>query len=1823
VSPARLRVLLLAGVSALAMGLRGVAQTLDCNGNGRPDAAELSAGDSVDRNSNSIPDECEQIPIRFGAPANLDEGGMSPRSFAVGDFTGDGRLDIVRAWPPRRTGAPSIQISIGQGQRRFESTRSKASGSSARVAAGDVDGDGDLDLVAAHSGNVWVLANDGNGNLTQATALQGVSSVSGLAVGDLTRDGKADVIVTDRSEDAMIVFAASESGFETRRATGAYAGALGLFDADGDGDLDVAAAMRTPASLLLLENRGTSLVPGSRIEAPGPAVEQIVTGDWDGDGKLELAMALATEVLFLRSAPGGRLSAAGRFVPPRLGLPIRVAVAGDPDGDGDTDLALGLGSGYGAVIAQNSGAGLFNGSMRCESPEPIVAIDLRDLDGDGYDDLLSAPTGTGGLRIHWNETEAPVHHDEGRLTMASESLPVGFEPHSCSLADMDRDGTLDLAAIDGETNVNILRNPGDGHFSRPRSYDVHDALEMISLIAQDLDGDGDPDVATADESTNNVLVLANQGRGDLRQVGSYSVGEHPMHLSAGDLVGDGVPDLLCVDNQDETLSVLLGKGKCQYRAARSLRVGSHPFAAGSGDIDQDGRRDIVLAGYGSSEVIVLFGDERGAFNRRRSYPVRWPTFVAVGDLDGDGRDDVAATSYGTQQVALLWNNGQGELELGQPLAVQEPPFTMLRADVDGDKLPDLITANTNGRSVAIFLNEGGRRFAGAQRYRVGWDPRFVLAGDLDGDGDVDVVSANHSSLDMTLLFNKSSHVVHAAYLPRIATEAEFFQISQGATEQGAPSRRGVRQTKFVIRASPGDSTLLPAVFQDVKVQPLHQVFLAEAFPDRFPALDAATYDALTGRRATRKYWSGVLTRFRDPGGPIYGFNLLGAFGDDARELPTPQEVHEAFDTLAEAFLLRPLVYSPEAGPARDDAARWKDPGFPVRRETAASAERSTSPTEAASDAESLRAQDIEAYTAGVAFGRVRVLTEQAFAQLNERGGLSYQDILVLERAPRDIEGVVSGVVTAEKQGELSHLALRTARRGTPNAYVKSALSLHAPFDGKLARLEVQADGVTLTLATAQEVAAASRTRGGRTVAIPEPELTYGALDSLDEMILDGPVPPPARYGGKASNFARLQRILGTPFDRYRERGFAIPVRYYAEFLRSSRVTSAMDPSRQVSAAEWLHEIEDWPVFQADSELRFAALQHFREELETAGEVDGGLAVRIARRIEEVFGSSRVTVRLRSSSNIEDALEFNGAGLYSSTSACAADELDGDDLGPSECDAARPAERDLTRALRKVWASLWSFRAYEERAYYGLHQESSAMGMLVSEAYQDEKANGVAMTGNPQSPWDRRYVVTAQAGEASVVSPDPGVLAERTVLDVSGGVVSNIIRAQPSTLVPKDAQVLSDGELDELGLLLEHVDRSLPVELEGRRRADVLLDLEFKFDADGCLALKQVRTFLRQDADEPAPIFALDVPEGAETCGSFVPSREPVRAWELKCAVQFRPGRYALPAADEAFELDLIEAVHFGPEAEAVLARGPGRVEVRRVPLESGSGRMLSYTQTFARASGDDLALRLGLELSDPPPGLSPPPIRLDERIAERKLQLHARVGGTVTFAPCGEERLPLWSTFIETDGGLRFRLLERHEPPATRNDTGPAALVEAELSLGEEARTVDSYWDLVYTSLRHNRAVRYWVMLDPPLEAPEWSAPARAIEIVAPEPKLGVPASVRFLADDHSTLETQSVSAWQRRRSMPAEPAWGRRGDADGDGTLSLADVHAILRASVFCEPAGDCIELLDADADGGAGPTDAVAVVRGIFGELGAPGAGCVPIDLSAAACARAWPCR
>lgn len=159
-------------------------------------------------------------------------------------------------------------------------------------------------------------------------------------------------------------------------------------------------------------------------------------------------------------------------------------------------------------------------------------------------------------------------------------------------------------------------------------------------------------------------------------------------------------------------------------------------------------------------------------------------------------------------------------------------------------------------------------------------------------------------------------------------------------------------------------------------------------------------------------------------------------------------------------------------------------------------------------------------------------------------------------------------------------------------------------------------------------------------------------------------------------------------------------------------------------------------FQSSPDVREEVLDDFRKEVKK-GQVTQAMKdkVEAIRLFWDADGEYRHNIRLRSSTNNEDLQGFNGAGLY-------------------ESNTHKTDEGDMIDSVKKVWASLWTHRAFEERRFYRIDHLKTYMGVLAHESYGDEQANGVAVTKNIYDENWEGYYVNVQHGEISVTNPEP-------------------------------------------------------------------------------------------------------------------------------------------------------------------------------------------------------------------------------------------------------------------------------------------------------------------------------------------------------------------------------------------------------------------------------------------------------------------------------------
>jgi alpha-tubulin suppressor-like RCC1 family protein len=351
-------------------------------------------------------------------------------------------------------------------------------------------------------------------------------------------------------------------------------------------------------------------------------------------------------------------------------------------------------------------------------------------------------------------------------TFSKLGTAVGAEPQTVAIGDLNGDGHPDLVVANEESNsVSVLLGGGNGKFTPASGSPVTVGSNPVSVAIGDLNGDGHPDLVVANAGGNSVSVLLGGGSGAFTPASGspISVGSSPVSVAVGDVNGDGIPDLAVANNGSNSVSVLLGGGSGAFTPASGspITVGSSPLGIAVGDLNGDGIPDLAVANNASDSVSVLLGAGSGAFTPASGSPITVgsePFSVAIGDLDGDGVPDLAVANNASDSVSVLLGAGSGTFTpaSGSPVTVGTNPVSVAIGDLNGDGRPDLAVANF-GSGVSVLLGGGGGTFtpASGSPITVGSEPVSVAIGDLNGDGIPDVAVSNEGSQSVSVLLNTS------------------------------------------------------------------------------------------------------------------------------------------------------------------------------------------------------------------------------------------------------------------------------------------------------------------------------------------------------------------------------------------------------------------------------------------------------------------------------------------------------------------------------------------------------------------------------------------------------------------------------------------------------------------------------------------------------------------------------------------------------------------------------------------------------------------------------------------------------------------------------------------------------------------------------------------------------------------------------------------------------------------------------------------------------------------------------------------------------------
>jgi Pyruvate phosphate dikinase, AMP/ATP-binding domain len=356
-----------------------------------------------------------------------------------------------------------------------------------------------------------------------------------------------------------------------------------------------------------------------------------------------------------------------------------------------------------------------------------------------------------------------------------------------------------------------------------------------------------------------------------------------------------------------------------------------------------------------------------------------------------------------------------------------------------------------------------------------------------------------------------------------------------------------------------------------------------------------------------------------------------------------------------------------------------------------------------------KASGYQPFHKGKAVGTLRVVPPGAdFASLT----FSPDEIVVLPEPAPDITPV-AGIVSRGFSTPLSHVNLRAAAWGIPNIATRDAGRDYAALAGKTVYFEAGDTSFTLREATAAEKkAAAARRAELGAIKVPKADLGVTALATLDGIRATDA----SAYGSKAANLGEI--VAGKLDGVAVPPGFAVPIGYYAKHLKAAGLDA------QIEAL-----LGD-PKFRADAGGRKAALAALRQKIVDAP-LDPGFAAALGKALEALTkpgegGGAPSGVFVRSSTNAEDLPGFSGAGLY--------------DTVPNV-----KGEAAVAAAVKKVWASVWNFAAFEERELYRIDHRQ-VYGAVLVQVGVDATAAGVLVTAHPTDPAEKNtYTINAKNG----------------------------------------------------------------------------------------------------------------------------------------------------------------------------------------------------------------------------------------------------------------------------------------------------------------------------------------------------------------------------------------------------------------------------------------------------------------------------------------------
>jgi hypothetical protein len=613
---------------------------------------------------------------------NDGEGGMTfagqwaagttgPSGISSADFNNDGWLDLAVAFDAYIVSNNKAAVLFNNAGSGFDSPVVVTLNSGTRqIDSGDINGDGDVDFVVAHESNRWtVVLNNGDGTFAAQSPVVGlvagsIPELPTVHLSDIDNDGDLDVFFSNRDTGGVGAGAISlwrnngsgNFGGGELLSFGIYSnGGVNIATADttGDGWKEILVATEASGNWIYFVGDGAGGFEAPRRLRAGHSPMSMQTADLNADGDQDvIIVARDSNEACVYLNPG-----AGEFVQPAvidMVDPQTVSPSftthlesGDLDNDDDLDLVIGVRCDfedtYVLSVRLNNGDGTFAPPTLYPCQRYPVVVHLRDLNNDGFDDLLYMD-GEFDFRFRFR-----INNGSGTFGPINSRHIVGGEVTTMVTEDVDNDGDADVLVDAGFFNIAIMKNQGGGTFAPPIYHEVENG-GTDGFALGDFNADGNLDLLTPSGVQGYPQISFGNGDGTFGQGFTVPTGRDVRSFAVGHLDADTDLDFVSYYNLDETgLGVRRGRGDGNFFPATlhhgSFDWGDNTSSVQLGDVDGDGVLDAVNATFGAQDFSFWRGRGDGTFDDVVRYGVGQEAYdMELGDFNGDGLIDAAVTT---------------------------------------------------------------------------------------------------------------------------------------------------------------------------------------------------------------------------------------------------------------------------------------------------------------------------------------------------------------------------------------------------------------------------------------------------------------------------------------------------------------------------------------------------------------------------------------------------------------------------------------------------------------------------------------------------------------------------------------------------------------------------------------------------------------------------------------------------------------------------------------------------------------------------------------------------------------------------------------------------------------------------------------------------------------------------------------------------------------------------------------------------------------------------------------------------------------------------